>query len=57
VQGEYQPLTGALSAVAEQGERDTELGCDETVELVGGLPPSAGLEQRSAGCSPKAAPS
>jgi len=29
VMGEYQPLTGALTTAAEEGERDTELGSDK----------------------------
>lgn len=43
--GKYQPLTHALTAAAERGQRDTEFGFDEIAELVGGLPPSAGLRQ------------
>jgi hypothetical protein len=38
--GKYEPLTIALAAAADRGQRDAEFGFDEIGELVGGLPPS-----------------
>ena len=41
----YDPLTSALRAAAERGQRTVDLDFDEVDALVGGLPASAGVRQ------------